>query len=452
MRSPLALMTLLVLVPTLAPAGEDLLDVYETARRSDPVFQQAKTNLEAVKEQVPQARAGLLPDIRATGNIERVDRTQTVEQMGGENTTFVNDNAYNVAVTLTQPVLDFESIQRLDQADARVAQAQAELAAAREGLFLRVAERYFGILDAREALAAAEAEKRAVKRQLEQAEQRYEVGVISRTDVEEAQSRFDQASADVIDARNEVRNARERLREVTGRTPETLEEVRADIALNPPQPDQEEAWRQRAVELNHQLAAAKDSARAAMENIDVQRGGYFPDIDVVAEHTRSDRPGSFGSETEDNTIGIRVELPIFQGGRTSSEVRQAQHRYTEARQQLKERRREVVRTSSDAFRGVKTALQRVRALDQARKSARSALDATEAGFDVGTRTIVDVLDAQRELFNAERDYQRARHNYLLNTLRLRESAGQLSREALAETNSLLVEERKADSPAELEED
>lgn len=443
---------LLALIPLFAAASagaaDDLLSVYKTARQKDPVFQQAKAELEAVEEAMPQARAGLLPDLRATGNIDRIDRNQTV----GDQLTRVNDESYSVAVRLTQPILDFESIQRLDQAEAQIARAQAELAAARQDLFLRVAERYFAVLDAREELAAANAEKRAVKRQLDQAKERFEVGVISRTDVEEAQSRFDLANADVIEAENEVRNARERLREITGQPAADLEEVRADIELNAPVPDNESAWRRRAVEQNFQLAAAKKASSAALENVDVQRGDYYPDVDVVAEYSDSSRPGIFGSETEQTTIGIQVEIPLFRGGATNSEVREAQHRYTQAREELKEQRRLVVRTSSDAYRGVKTALERVQALDQARRSTRSALEATEAGFDVGTRTIVDVLDAQRELFRAERDYQQARHAYLLNTLRLKQTAGQLSREALKEVNALLVAERQEDTPAKLEGD
>ena len=441
----LALVAVLLLAPVGALAADDLIDVYETAQRTDPVFRQAQANLEAVEEAIPQARAGLLPDIRATGNADVVDQEQTTTT-----TQNINDTSFSYGVRLTQPLLRYDRIQQLDRAEMRVAQAQAELAAARQDLLLRVADRYFAILDAREALAAAEAEKRAVKRQLEQAKQRFEVGVISKTDVEEAQSRFDLASADVIDARNEVRNARERLREVTGRTPDQLEELRADIALRAPEPDSENAWRERAVENSHELAAVKKQAGAAMENVDVQRGSYFPDIDVIAEWRRSKRPGSFGSRTDGGTVGIEVDFPLFQSGARSSRVSEAQARYTEAREQLQEQRRQVVRSSSDAYRGVKTALQRVQALDQARTSTRSALDATEAGFDVGTRTIVDVLDAQRELFGAERDYQQARHAYLLNTLRLKEAAGQLSEKALAAVNQLLVTDRAEKTPAKLE--
>lgn len=447
-RRALMLVSLSALVLPAVGATQDLLSVYKTARQSDPVFQQAQADLKAVEEAVPQARAGLLPDVRASANYDRVDREQTTRN----NTQSINDNSYAYGVRLTQPVFRYDRIQQLDQAEARVASAQAELAAARQDLFLRVAERYFATLDAREALAAAQAEKRAVQRQLDQAQERYEVGVIARTDVEEAQSRFDLASADVIEAENEVRTARERLREITGRAAGDLEELRADIELSAPTPDDEDVWRKRAIEQNHQLAAAKKASSAAMENIDVQRGSYYPNVDIVAEYNNSDRPGSFGSETEESTIGVQVEFPLFRGGATNSEVREAQYRYTEAREQLKEQRRLVARTSSDAYRGVKTALKRVQALDQARRSTRSALEATEAGFDVGTRTIVDVLDAQRELFRAERDYQQARHAYLLNTLRLQEAAGQLAKDSLAEVNSLLVSERSEETPARLEDE
>ena len=197
-KRTLVWLVVLACFPPGGQAAEGLIDVYEAARQNDPVFKQARANLRAVEEALPQARAGLLPDVRASGNYELIDREQTTAR----NTEDINDDAYTYGVRLTQPVFRYDRLMQLDQAEARVAQAQAELAAARQDLFLRVAERYFAVLDAREALNATEAEKRAVERQLEQAKERFEVGVISRTDVEEAQSRFDLASADVIDAKN----------------------------------------------------------------------------------------------------------------------------------------------------------------------------------------------------------------------------------------------------------
>jgi len=429
-RSALFFAAIFVAVPNLASA-ESLSSIYDQALSSDPQFQQAIADRNAREELLPQAQAGLKPDVSLSSTYDAIDNRNFDDQF----------QQLSYGVSLTQPLYRYSRSQAVDQADARVSQAQAEFDFARQELILRVAERYFAVLDAREALDAAEANLDAIRRQLDQAEQRFEVGVIARTDVEEARARADLAQAERLQAEDDLASRREELRELTDRAPEQLDSVRAEVSLTAPEPENPATWREQAEEENRQLAAARFAAKAAMEGVDVERGGRLPTADLVAGYNRSRNYNNDAFERETNQLSAGVELnfPLYQGGEVSSSIREAQFRYTEAREALEETRRTVGRNAADAYRGVQTALERVRALDQARVSTRSALEATEAGFEVGTRTIVDVLNAQRELFNAERDYEQARNTYLVNTLRLRQAAGTLSEADLERVNGLLGE-------------
>ncbi|MGD8428904.1 MAG: TolC family outer membrane protein [Ectothiorhodospiraceae bacterium] len=421
-----------------ASAADDLLSLYKDARTSDPVFQQAIANVNAEREAIPQARGALLPEIGAQASYDRVNQDTDYDNGPSSN---IDYNSLQYGVTLTQPIYRYSTYKQLDQAKAGVARAEAQFAASEQDLMIRVAERYFAVLDARETLDAARANQKAIERQLEQARQRFDVGLIARTDVEEAKARYDQSSAGVIRAENDLSNARERLREIVDRYPEKLARVREGIELTRPQPADADAWRQRAEQQNWELTAARKAAQAAMINIDVQRGGHYPTVDARARYGGTDQSDDAqiggGFNSNELSVGVQVSVPIYSGGRTSSAVREAQYRYTQSREALEQTRRSVLASTSDAYRGIETALEGVRALDQARTSSKAALEATQAGFEVGTRTIVDVLDAQRAVFLAERDYQQARDAYLLNTLRLRQAAGTLSVDDIKRVNGLL---------------
>lgn len=440
MKKPVAIAFWLGLTAITAPASaqaENLLELYELARTTDPTFQQALANRQAEEEALPQARAALRPDISLNGGYSVID---SESNLSGTN----SDDQYrqlSYGVSLSQPLYRSATQSAVNVADARVEQARAEFALAEQALIVRVAERYFAVLDARVAVEAAEASLAAIERQLEQAERRFEVGVIARTDVEEARAQSDLASAELLAAEDDLENRREELRELTDRAPGVLEAVRAEIALNRPEPADIDQWRAQAEEQNRELAAARLAAEAAMQSIDVERGGRQPTVDLVAGYDGVDRYGAGGRDPSSDQIsaGIELSLPLYQGGGISSQIREAQFRYTAAREALENTRRAISRNTANAYRGVVTALERVRALDQARVSTQAALDATEAGFEVGTRTIVDVLNAQQARFNAERDYEQARHAYLLNTLRLQQAAGSLSADDLARVNNLLGE-------------
>lgn len=417
--------------------AENLLEIFELARTTDPVFQQAIANRQAEEEALPQARAALRPDVSLNGGYSVID---TESNLSGAD----SDDQYrqlSYGVSLSQPLYRSATRSAVSVANSRVELARAEFALAEQALIVRVAERYFAVLDARAAVEAAEASLTAIERQLEQAEQRFEVGVIARTDVEEARAQSDLARAELLQAEDDLENRREELRELTNQAPGLLDAVQAGIDLQRPEPADIDRWRERAEAENQELAAARLAAEAAMQTIDVERGSRHPTLDLVAGYDGIDRYGAGGRDPSSDQLsaGIELSMPLYQGGGISSQIREAQFRYTAARESLESTRRAVSRSTATAYRGVVTALERVRALEQARVSTQAALDATEAGFEVGTRTIVDVLNAQQERFNAERDYEQARHAYLLNTLRLQQAAGSLSAADLARVNNLLGE-------------
>ncbi len=420
-----------------AQAADDLVSIYEGARSSDPIFQQAIADRQAREEALPQAQGGVLPSLSIDSSYSAID---TDSNLGGTGNITDDYRQLTYGVSLTQSLYRYARVHGIDRAQAQVEQARADFSFAEQSLILRVAERYFAVLDEREAVKAAQASLEAIQRQLEQARQRFEVGVIARTDVEEAKAQADLARAELLQTQDDLENERERLRELIDRTPNTLFRVRDQVELATPDPANPDEWRNQAQSQNRQLLAARFAAEAAMQTVEVERGARFPTFDLVAGYDKTEQYDRLASDRDGDELSATVQfnLPLYQGGQISSNIRQAQYRYTEARAALEEVRRTVTRNAATAYRGVVTAKQRVSALDQARISTQAALDATEAGFEVGTRTIVDVLDAQQEVFNAQRDYAQARHAYLINTLRLQQSAGSLSVEDLNRVNALLA--------------
>lgn len=430
--------SILIITSGLAQAEYDLLRIYEMARTMDPEFQQAIANLRAAEEQLPQARSGLRPNVTANASANSIWSDSDLSAPNGDTSDDYQQLRYGV--TLAQPLYRYDRSRLVDQAEIEVNRAEINFSFAEQALILRVAERYFAVLDAEEGVKAAEANLQAIRRQLKQAEERFEVGVIARTDVEEARARADISRADLLDAQDQLNTERESIRQLTNQDHTEISSVREEAELASPQPRSVDRWRQLAETDNLELAAAHLAASAAMTEIDVQRGDGRPSIDFIAGYSGTeqyDRNGRDPSASE-LSAGVELNVPLYRGGLTSSRIREAQSRYTVALESLEQVRRTVSRNAADSYRGVLTALERVRALNQARASTRSALEATEAGFEVGTRTIVDVLNAQREVFNAERNYQQARHAYFINSLRLQLAAGALTVDDLAEINQVLV--------------
>jgi len=416
--------------------GADLLSVYQRAETEDAEFAQAQAAFDAAQQQWPQARAAVLPQVNATASRSEIDSTDADDR-----TASFDQERYQLE--LTQTLFDWSAFANLDRADAAVAQAEAELATARQELIVRVAEAYFDVLTARDGLRFAQAEKRAVERQLEQARERFEVGLIPITDVKEAQASFDLAVSRELEAQNELDRAREALRRIVGRRPGSLDGVAEELPLKPPEPPDATAWVDRAVEQNPDLLAARSGAEAARHALSEARGGYYPEVELFARRSNTESAFTQGTaaqpfENTDDEIGVRLTWNLFAGGRTAARSGEARAQFQEAQAAVTDARRGVAQRTRDGFRAVETSLAQVRALRQAVESNRSRVEATRSGFEVGTRTSVDVLNAVRDLYRAQSDLSEARYNYIVNRLRLKRAAGTLTVDDIRQVNRWLA--------------
>jgi outer membrane protein len=415
----------------------NLLEIYRLALTSDPQLGAAEARRRAAYEAVPQSRAALLPSIGLSANTA-ANRLDTRDS-GFSNTGISHYNSRGYTLSLTQPVYHRDLLVQRRQADLSVKQADARYTTAEQDLILRVATRYFGVLSAKDTLEFAQAEKTAIARQLEQTQQRFNVGLIAITDVHEAQARYDLSVSQEIAAANGLDTARETLREVTGQYFSELASLGDELPLVVPEPTDIDQWVKAALEQNWQLVAAQLGAEIAREDIDRRRSGHYPTLDLVASDTRSiSGGGNFGnSDSEDTALSLQLNVPLYQGGLVDSQVREGRYLMDQAVQNLEQSRRSTESQARQAYLGVQASISQVKALKQALVSTQTALKATEAGYEVGTRTIVEVLDAQRDVFRAERDYATSRYSYILNILQLKQAAGTLRPDDLGEVNAWL---------------
>jgi outer membrane protein len=307
-----------------------------------------------------------------------------------------------------------------------------------QALILAVADAYFNVLSARDNLEFAEAEKQSNARQLDQTKQRFDVGLVAITDVHESQAAYDISVAQAIESANLLDSAKENLREITGRYHEELAILKDNVPLVPPNPNDLQDWTEMALEENPSLKAAEAATEQAKEAVNAQKSGHYPRLNLFVDHSQShtDNP-AFASSTDSTSATVQLYVPIYEGGSTSSRVTQFRELLRQSRQFLEQTRRTTQRNVRNAYRGVLSGISRVKALKQALVSSQSALRAAEAGYEVGTRTTVDVLVARRNLFSAQRDYSQARYNYLLDTLRLQQAAGALTAQNLKTINDWL---------------
>ncbi|MDG4553949.1 MAG: TolC family outer membrane protein [Candidatus Competibacter sp.] len=411
------------------PVGaEDLLQVYRQSLESDPALKAAAANRQASQEAKPQARALLLPNVGVT--------TSWGNTFGivGSPTGSSSSDTHNYAIGLTQPIYNRASQVQQRLAEETVKQADADFSNAENDLILRVSQGYFGVLAAIDNLTFATAEKNAFARQLEQANRRFEVGLATITDVYDAQARFDGAVSSEIDATNKLANAREFLRQLTGQDYARLNVLSERMPLALPKPNDPEQWVRLALDNNLTLRSAGFGVEQARENIRLQKAGHYPSLDLNA--SRADLDNAF-NRTISSQVNLQLTIPLYSGGAVSSRSRQAAYNYEASRQNLENLQRDTIRTVRNAYRGQETAISQIKALDQTRISTRSALEATQAGYEVGTRTIVDVLNAERNVYLAEREYAAARYSYIANYLVLKQAAGELSEEDMVEINGWL---------------
>jgi len=452
---------LVAVCATLAVAGpvqaDSLLEVYQQALQSDPRIHEAEARKMAAFEAEPQARGLLLPQIDFNGDWADFDSSGN-----GVTNQIINGVVTPVAFSqvsrgdstswqfsLRQTLFRWDQILGLRRADKIVARAEADREAAQQDLIIRVGRTYFGVLAAEDRLTSIHANRKAIARQLEQAKQRFEVGLIAITDVQESQAAHDQAVADEIAAKRTLAVAREFLREITGQYVENLSAPGEEFPMRTPDPLNASGWVDLAMSQNLALVSSRLDEKLARDEISFQRNGHYPRIDFVAStgNRTSDTEANndaFGflpanSDFDTDSIGIQFSMPIFSGGGTSSRVREAVYLHQAASEQLQRVTRETERQTRDAYLGVLSEISRVEALQQAVQSSRTALDATQAGFEVGTRTIVDVLDSQFALYRSITLFYQARYDYLLNVLRLKQAAGNLQIQDLETIDRLLID-------------
>ena len=445
---------ILALAPERA-AADDLLEIYRAALASDPQVSAAESAMYAAGEGIVQSRAALLPNILGSASIgDSITSSTQVTSIPqpdgtvrfGPATGASDTRSRNYRVVLNQSVYDHSDYTRLRAARANSSGFAARYDVALDTLFIRVADAYFNALTATTNLEAALAEEKAVKRQLDQADQRFEVGLSAITDVHEARARSDAARAAAILSQNQVDDAYEALAELTGRPVGTLAPLAEEIALVRPVPDQPESWVDTAKEQSPALAVRRFELEVAKQNVETAKAGHLPRLDFSYDFTDSRSTGSRSTSTfdfpadsdfRDRGPNLVLTVPIFEGFATQSRVRQESHNRDAATDSYEQEERAVVRSTRTLFRAVVAGISEVEARRQAQVSANAALEATQAGFEVGTRTIVDVLISQQVLFQAQRDYARARHDYLVNTLRLKQTAGIIGVSDLQLVNALL---------------
>ncbi|MBV9727780.1 MAG: TolC family outer membrane protein [Gammaproteobacteria bacterium] len=455
-----ATLALVLLALPLAAPAKDLIGVFEDAVHNDPVIRQADANRLAARESKPQALAALLPQLNGTAGITREHasgfESQILAAGSPSNPSLVpvrtadqiDNTIQQWSLNLRQNVFSWSNWMTLRAASHEVAQAEANYAAAEQQLILRVSQAYFNVLTAIDTLDADQTSLEAISRQLDQANKRFEVGLIAITDVEDAKAARDSAASTVIAAKRTLATSEDQLQEITGQKYDALAKPGANMPLNNPEPADQSRWVNISLEQNLSLISSRLSADIARENVHVAQGGHLPTLDLVAgrswNYTSSDqifesqRFSNVDSKVNDRQIGLQFTLPIYSGGFTQSKVRQAEYQWIAAKEGVVQSSRATERQARDAYLGVITGIARVQALRQAVESNQTSLKATEAGYEVGTRTSVDVLNARRLLVQAETDYATARYDYIVSVLQLRLAAGNLDRTQLAELNNWLT--------------
>lgn len=446
-RLKTAVVAATALVSSSSALAVDLVGIYELAATNDPQLQAASFRRDATGENVTQARSALLPSLSGSAGMSRGDTETDIAGIGRVSENDIDTQTWSL--DLNQTIYDHANYKRLDLARGQVSRAEAVYQQAYQDFLVRVAGRYFDVLTAIDGVTFAEAEELALQRQFEQAEQRFEVGLTAVTDVHEARASYDNARARAIVARNRLEDAKEGLRELTGRYFDELDPLQEVLPLVEPNPASADEWVSIAMSNNPSVLAAQRAVDIADANARLQRSGHYPTLSLNAsmgEFTngnyvlRDDLQNPIGTAdltVADTTYGVRLNVPIYQGGYVSSATRQARYELSASQQDLDAQQRATLRATENAYRAVMAGIQQVEAFGQALVSAESALEATQAGFEVGTRTIVDVLIAEQRYFQAQRDNSTARHTYIVDHLRLKAAAGVLEESDLRKVNEIL---------------
>ena len=449
-----AIATVLGSMAYAAPIAQNkvnLLEVYQLAVDNNADLAAAHADYKAQSERVPQARAGLLPQIGAgasnTNSRNKVDITEGPDPSKSSITTSRSALVYQAS--LSQPLFRLDRWYQLQAAQSSNEQSALELSAIEQELILQSSDVYFSVLRAQDNLATSDAEETAFKRQFDLASERFDVGLSDKTDVLQAQAAYDDARANRLVAERMVSDAFQAVSTLTNVELSALEGVKHSLPILAPTPNDATAWVNTAIEQNLGLQAINYAVQAAQDSVKQRKSGHAPTVDAIAQYQKGDNDGMgfinsgmpsmprYNDKAEQSSIGIQLNIPLYTGGMTSSQVREGVYRLDQAEQMRESLRRKTVQDTRNFYRAVNTDVEQVQALKQAIISSQSAVEATQIGYDVGTRNIVDVLDAQRLLYAAVRNYNNARYDYILNNLRLQQTAGTLSPDSLQALSAYL---------------
>jgi len=430
---------LLLLVSSVAcSATADLMIAYNDALKYDPTYLEAVAQYRADRENFSQAVANAAPNIGLTGGINGTQQfSQEPRNVFFTPTKF---GSHNYRLSLTQPIFDYGTWKTISQSRAAVKAAEATLRAAKQDLMIRLSEAYFSLLEAKDTLRFTLAEKRANERQLDQVKERFKVGLDAITSVYEAQASYDGVIANVITSRNNIDNARESLRQITGIFYRKVARLKDSIPLLKPKPNNIDAWTERATQQNYTYLAACFNADAAKEQIKVAFAGHLPTLDFVAsiENRNTLTAGFSQDDANEGVVGVQLNFPVFQGGLVMSQVRQAREEYNVAVAQMESAYRAAVSDTRQSFNNVISGIETVKADKQAVRSTQSSLESTDAAFKVGTRTIIDVLAIQSNLYDVQRRLASDTYVYINATLSLKRAAGQICEDDLYRINKWLT--------------
>jgi len=429
-----------IIMLTSAPThAETLEEIYNLAVINDPQLGSAQAVFLSQNEIVAQSRARILPNVALVG--------QTSDNMRAFPTNprppSSNFNDHNWAAVLNQPIFRLDSWFTFQQSKNIQAEAVANFAAEQQALLIRVSESYFAILNANAALSASNAERDAVQRQLEQVQQRFDVGLVAITDVLESQAAFDSSTVNVIVSEGAQLTAFQPLFRLTGSNLQEVNALMEDFPVRSPDPLDEDAWVDTAFQNNYSLLAARERLRSAERGLQIAKTGHYPTIDaqVAWAHNVSGANNFLGNKIDQRSVALNLSVPIYQGGGVRANVRQAVYNLEAAQKTLDFVERQVAEATRILYTAINTDVARVRARLRGIESSQSALDATQTGYEVGTRNIVDVLNAQQNLYLSQFQYASARYTYVIDTLLLKQSVGTLNPEDLYELSRFLDSEK-----------
>jgi outer membrane protein len=416
----------------------DLLETFNAAKANDPGYAAARSAWQAGQEKLPQGRALLLPNISLNANAATNDATVAYHPanqllQNGES----RYSSHGYGVNLTQPLYRQQNWLMYSEAELQVAQSEAQFKIASQDIILRVAQAYFDVLIAQDGVQLSGAQKNAITEQLQQAKRNFEVGSATITDTLEAQARYDLTSAQELAVQNDLEIKNSALQQLINAIPADLKHLGSGFKLEAPLPADMEKWVNDAQLNSLQLANAQLGAELAEKELLRNRGGHYPTVDLVANYSNNQATGgSFGvgSDSTSKSLGVQLNIPLYQGGAINSKIREAQANLDRARQELENARRNVAHQTRQAYLGVVSGIAQVKALQQALTSSTSALEASKMGQEVGVRTNIDVLNAQQQLYATRRDLYQAEYNSLLSHLRLKAALGTLAEEDLLKLN------------------